>query len=360
MLRPSAIVLLTATAGANQVAHTVEFPHQPTGWTATAQLPLFDPNLGTLTDVTITASALLGGTAGLENGNPQAASSTYMPNGWVTTSFPFGWIPPLNPAYDSPSEYALGAFDGTLDFAGSSGFLFSFTDAAGQGSPTYTWGGSGSFVSSFVGPAGAPGTFPFTFDADDGQYAHVAPGFVETHALTVRAFVTVRYTYETFSSLCEPGQAGALACPCGNPPAFPERGCDNSAATGGAALDLIGNAVVGTGNARLRTFGELPTALSIVLQGDASNASGVVFGQGVRCVAGNLLRLYVENASDGSIVEPDPGEPSIPARSAALGDPLAPGVQRWYSVYYRDPVVLGGCPSASTFNVTQTLAVRWE
>jgi hypothetical protein len=28
-------------------------------------------------------------------------------------------------------------------------------------------------------------------------------------------------------------------------------------------------------------------------------------------------------------------------------------------VYYRDPVVLGGCPATSTFNITQQLAVLW-
>jgi len=29
-------------------------------------------------------------------------------------------------------------------------------------------------------------------------------------------------------------------------------------------------------------------------------------------------------------------------------------------VYYRDTVVLGGCPAASTFNVTQTQRIAWS
>jgi len=29
-------------------------------------------------------------------------------------------------------------------------------------------------------------------------------------------------------------------------------------------------------------------------------------------------------------------------------------------VYYRDPVVLGACPPASTFNATQTGRIDWQ
>src|SRR5262249_36368541 len=37
-----------------------------------------------------------------------------------------------------------------------------------------------------------------------------------------------------FTSLCDPGANGVIACPCANPPTGPRRGCNNSAATGGA------------------------------------------------------------------------------------------------------------------------------
>jgi hypothetical protein len=39
---------------------------------------------------------------------------------------------------------------------------------------------------------------------------------------------------------------------------------------------------------------------------------------------------------------------------------IQPGQSRWYLVYYRDPVVLGGCPASSTFNATQTGRVDWN
>jgi hypothetical protein len=79
----------------------------------------------------------------------------------------------------------------------------------------------------------------------------------------------------------------------------------------------------------------------------------------VRCAGGALKRLYGKAASGGSITAPSPGDPSVSARAAALNQPIAPGASRWYAVYYRDPIVLGGCSAASTFNITQTQLVNW-
>jgi hypothetical protein len=82
----------------------------------------------------------------------------------------------------------------------------------------------------------------------------------------------------------------------------------------------------------------------------------------VRCAAGSLKRLYTKSASGGSITAPDfgLGDPTVHARSAALGDLIQAGESRWYLVYYRDPTVLGGCPSSSTFNATQTGRIDWS
>jgi len=87
-----------------------------------------------------------------------------------------------------------------------------------------------------------------------------------------------------------------------------------------------------------------------------------VFGQGVRCAGGALRRLYVKTAVAVGITAPDfgAGDPSASARSAALGDAIIAGQSRWYLVYYRDPTVLGGCPSSSTFNVSQGLIALWS
>jgi hypothetical protein len=161
------------------------------------------------------------------------------------------------------------------------------------------------------------------------------------------------------SSMCEPGASGVIACPCNNAPATSGLGCNNSSNTGGAQLAATGIARLTYDTVVFTTSGEKPTATSIVLQGDVASAAGFVFGQGVRCVAGTLKRLYVKTASGGSITAPQGADLHVHARSAALGDTIAPGTHRYYGVYYRDPTVLGGCPASSTFNITQQLDVLW-
>lgn len=168
--------------------------------------------------------------------------------------------------------------------------------------------------------------------------------------------------YAVLISLCDPGDGGVITCPCANPPGGPDRGCDNSSATGGASLSAGGVAYLSMDSLEFTSNGERPTAFSLLLQGTATISSGLAYGQGVRCVGGSLKRLFTGNASGGSVTMPNfgAGEPTVSARSASKGDPIQPGQSRWYLVYYRDPNVLGGCPSGSTFNATQTGQVLWS
>jgi len=156
--------------------------------------------------------------------------------------------------------------------------------------------------------------------------------------------------------------ANVMQCPCSNPPTLSGRGCNNSSNTGGAILYASGGTYLSADSLVFTTSGEKPAALSIVAQWNGSNPSGVVFGMGVRCTSGILKRLYTKIASGGSIIAPNftAGDPQVSARSAALGDAIQAGQSRWYLVYYRDPIVLGGCPSTSTFNCTQTGQVTWS
>jgi hypothetical protein len=109
------------------------------------------------------------------------------------------------------------------------------------------------------------------------------------------------------------------------------------------------------------TSGEVPNATSMLIQGTVGLSGGAVYGQGVRCVGGATKRLFVKTAVAGSITAPDfaAGDPTVSARSAAMGDVIQPGHSRWYLVYYRDPTVLGGCPASSTFNATQSAEISW-
>jgi hypothetical protein len=149
----------------------------------------------------------------------------------------------------------------------------------------------------------------------------------------------------------------ATACPCGNN-GLVGHGCENSAATGGALLSATGSTSPDT--MVLTSSSELPSVLSIFLQGSANLTSGAVFGDGVRCVNSNLKRLFTHNASGGSVSAPSGSDLSITARSAALGDTIAPGSLRYYQTYYRDPV-LSFCanPPGNSWNVSSGIQIQW-
>lgn len=155
------------------------------------------------------------------------------------------------------------------------------------------------------------------------------------------------------------GDGTGAACPCGNSGAL-GHGCENSASTGGASLTGSGSSSLSTDTVQFQTTGELPSALSIVIQGNGAAAS-VHFGDGLRCAGGSLKRLYVHAAVNGSITAPQAGDASVSARSAALGDPIPFGATRIYQVYYRDPNA-SFCPDppGGTFNVSNAVAIVWE
>ena len=115
-------------------------------------------------------------------------------------------------------------------------------------------------------------------------------------------------------------------CPCFNDGAT-GHGCDNSLSTGGALLTSSGSPRLSADTLQFTCSNELPTALSVVLQGTSSTFPAN-YGDGLRCASGSLKRLYVKNASGGVVIAPQGAEPSVHTRSAALGDVLFFGATR--------------------------------
>ncbi|MBK7878189.1 MAG: thrombospondin type 3 repeat-containing protein [Planctomycetes bacterium] len=146
---------------------------------------------------------------------------------------------------------------------------------------------------------------------------------------------------------------GSLAtpCPCANTGGS-GRGCANSVQSLGAVLELAGDSVPDT----LVLLGSgMPASVScIYLQGDLEDPSGLVFGDGVRCATGSLIRLRTKQNSGGASQFPEPGDPSVSTRGQ-----VAPGsgVVRYYQTYYRNSAGLF-CPP-ETFNVTNGQRVVW-
>ena len=160
-----------------------------------------------------------------------------------------------------------------------------------------------------------------------------------------------------FATYCYGTGVMATDCPCQSS-GIAGRGCPNSGNSAGAGL--VAEGLVALHDVAFHAAGEPANALTILLQGTANVAGGTMFGDGVRCVGGSLLRLYQRNAANGIFEAPIVGEPALPDRSAQLGDSIPPGSPRYYQAYYRDPSS-GFCPApaGATFNITNAVAITW-
>jgi hypothetical protein len=157
-----------------------------------------------------------------------------------------------------------------------------------------------------------------------------------------------------FTNFCYGNGSLSTPCPC-NHSGLVGHGCNNSAGTLGA--QLTGNGSTSPDTVVLTSTGELPNSLTIFFQGQTTLANGTPFGDGLRCVDTNLLRIGVHNASSGTAFYPHTGDPSITARSASLGDPIMSGTSRYYQAYYRDPN-LTFC-TGQGFNSSSAVQVNW-
>jgi len=161
-----------------------------------------------------------------------------------------------------------------------------------------------------------------------------------------------------YDAFCAGDGSLPTACPCGNT-GTSGRGCASSDFFSPGAL-LLASGASTPDSVTLAASDIYPSGTCVFLQGNQQSASGIVFGDGVRCVAGSLKRLFIKTASGGAASAPVAGDPTISARSAALGDAIQAGTQRFYQVYYRDSD-LNFCPApqGNTWNVSSGVIVNW-
>ena len=124
------------------------------------------------------------------------------------------------------------------------------------------------------------------------------------------------------------------------------------ASTGVPAATLLSSGSVSVTNDTLSLRVEhMPPNASAILTQSTGTSAGVVFGDGVRCISGSLLRMGSTAAQNGVATWPV-GPDSISVR----GMIPAAGATRYYYVYYRD--VVPYCSSA-TYNLTDTQRIVW-
>lgn len=148
------------------------------------------------------------------------------------------------------------------------------------------------------------------------------------------------------------GDGSGTACPCGNSsPVGNDAGCLNSLGTGGR---LAATGVPSVSNDSLALQGSgMPSSSALYFQGTAqlNGGAGVVFGDGLRCAGGSVLRLGIESNVNGNSQYPSAGDPSVSVR----GQVTAPGA-RSYQIWYRNSASF--C-TPQAFNLSNGYQVTW-
>ena len=148
------------------------------------------------------------------------------------------------------------------------------------------------------------------------------------------------------------GDGSATACPCGNAAAAgTQAGCLNSLGSAGR-LVASGSASIAAANLLLGASG-MPDSSALYFQGTLQQGGGAgsVFGDGLRCAGGSVVRLGTKVNAAGASQYPGAGDQSVAVRGQAT-----PGAVRTYQVWYRNAAAY--C-SASTFNLTNGWQLVW-
>lgn len=140
-------------------------------------------------------------------------------------------------------------------------------------------------------------------------------------------------------------------CPCANYGAA-GHGCANSIDANGALLAASGTTNPDT---IVLACSSMPTTVtSIYLQGDGLVAGGTLFGDGVRCAGGTLIRLGSKTNAGGASQYPQGGDLSVSTKGLVTP---GSGATRYYQTYYRNSLA-SFCPT-ETFNVSNGVSITW-
>ncbi len=174
------------------------------------------------------------------------------------------------------------------------------------------------------------------------------------------------FDFDLTVNACDPDSAvdegpycfgSTTACPCGGTVQAGTDGlggCDNSALTGGGRLTAGGIASIASDSLVL-TADRLPAGVPcLFFDGTLREAggAGTVFGDGLRCVTGNVCRIGIKFATGDTAIYPQTGDTAISVRCFAIC-----GSVRHHQGWYRNAAVF--CTPAS-FNLTNAWTVVWR
>jgi uncharacterized protein (DUF2141 family) len=166
--------------------HTATFPNTATDWTSSQTIPQFDPSLGTLTSIDILNSDQITSTIKVENIDGAPATITATVSGTMTLSGP--GVSSLVNNLSADQTFNASAFDGTIDFGGTSGHDFGPKTATGSDSVTLT---SASDLAAYIGT----GTVSFTEISHGTSTGSGAANLLLSINTTASGNLTVVYHY---------------------------------------------------------------------------------------------------------------------------------------------------------------------
>ena len=145
------------------------------------------------------------------------------------------------------------------------------------------------------------------------------------------------------------GDGSSKICPCGNMGGA-GAGCGNSTGLGGL-LSASGAASIATDDLVLRVQQCPPNKLGVFFQGDLLTAGGqgALFGDGLRCAGGSIVRLEYGATNGGGGVA---STVSIANRGGVSASDV-----RYYQFWYRD---IQASPCNQGFNLTNALEILWN
>jgi len=147
------------------------------------------------------------------------------------------------------------------------------------------------------------------------------------------------------------GDGSGASCPCGNVSAT-GRGCPSSANSQGALLVASGLPSRSFDTFILTGSGMTPSSSVLYYQGTSPQNGGLgsIFGDGLRCAAGSVLRLGTRTNVGGTS--------SFGPGVAVSGQiPSTGGTTRYYQAWYRD--ISPSFCTTSRFNLTNGVAAVW-
>jgi Hint domain len=194
MATPGPVITKYFGTGQTTAAQTVTLPDQISGWSTIVTVNKFDPSLGSLREVLVTIRNDLAGTASVENldargwriGLTQSAAVSVTPPGTDP-------LPSAEVFDDSTNLLNLGLYDGTTDFAGTSGTVVAFS-AADPLARITTGGGALTDPADLAAFAGL-GTIALPV-ASTGQSDLIGPpNLLAEVAQSIGATISVSYVY---------------------------------------------------------------------------------------------------------------------------------------------------------------------